>query len=103
MLNNFYLYGISLPAPARDGYLNALCYGIRSVCTRRSGTLPDVTQLLPAGVTAGSQQRQLAKGPNRECRCVLPELCLPQRTDGRTSSTFPLKLPAPGALLVLGE
>lgn len=103
MVNHFFLYSLSLPARIRDGYLNAPCYGIRSVCTRGSEVLPDATKLLPASFAARGQQMQLAKVPNRECKCVWPKSCLSQRTEGRTSSTFPLKSPAPGVLLVLGE
>lgn len=83
-------------------YINALCYGVRSVCTT-SEVLPDATTHLPAGFATGGKETQVAKVSNRECGCVLPRSCPSQKTEGRTSSTFPLKPPAPGALLVLGE
>lgn len=58
----FFLCGLSLPAPIRDGYLNALCYGIRSGFTRRNEVLPDTTKLLPAGFAAGESANAAGKG-----------------------------------------
>lgn len=60
---------------------------------------PSVFQLVlrqGAGNAAG-------RGVKQRMWAVLPRSCMSQKTEGRTNSTFPLKPPAPGALLVLGE
>jgi len=76
MVNNFFLYGLSLPVAIHDGCLNAPCYGIRSVCTRRSEVSPDATELLPSGFAAEGQQMQLANVQTGNAGvCCLSHVC----------------------------
>lgn len=103
MSNNFFLYGLSLP-----GLATCLLYKCPmlwcQVSLYKEWSFAWCHHASPSWFcNRGGKETQVAKLSNRECGCVLPRSCPSQKTEGRTSSTFPLKPPAPGPLLVLGE